>query len=54
MSSLLIEGYTSEEILALSNEELNGIILRDEPLVFRAGSANMLGKFHVKERTLVM
>ena len=54
MSSLLIEGYTSDEILALSNEELNGIILRDEPLVFRAGSANMLGKFHVEELTLVM
>lgn len=54
MSSLLIEGYTSDEILALSNAELDGIVLRDEPLVFRAGSANMLGKFRVAERALVM
>jgi hypothetical protein len=54
VSSLLIEGYTSEEILALSNAELDGIVLRDEPLVFRAGSASMLGKFRVEERVLVM
>lgn len=54
MSSLLIEGYTSDEILALSNAELDGIVLRDEPLVFRAGSANMLGRFRVEERALVM
>ncbi len=54
MSSFLIEGYTSDEILTLSNEELNGIILRDEPLVFRAGSANLLGKFCVVKGTLVM
>ena len=54
MSSLLIEGYTSEEILALSNAELNGIVLRDEPLVFRAGSANMLGRFRVEGRVFLM
>lgn len=54
MSSLLIEGYISDEILSLTNAELDGIVLRDEPLVFRAGSANMLGKFRVEERALVM
>jgi hypothetical protein len=54
VSSLLIEGYTSEEILALSNAELDGIVLRDEPLVFRVGSASMLGRFRIEERALVM
>lgn len=54
LSSLLIEGYTADEILALSNAELDGIVLRDEPLVFRAGSANMLGRFRVEDRVLVM
>lgn len=54
MSSVLIEGYTPDEILALPNEELQAIVLRDEPLVFRAGSANILGRFRVEDQALVM
>jgi len=38
----------------LSNEELRAIVLTDEPLVFRAGSANLLGRFKVEASTLVM
>lgn len=51
---LLIEGYSPDEILALPNEELHAIVLSDEPLVFRAGSANMLGRFRVEGSKLVM
>ncbi|WP_457394566.1 hypothetical protein [Roseateles sp. P5_E1] len=51
---LLIEGYTADEILALSNEDLRAIVLSDEPLVFKAGSANMLGRFKVEGAALVM
>jgi len=51
---LLIEGYTTDEILAMPNEELRAIVLSDEPLVFRAGSANLLGRFRVEGRALVM
>jgi hypothetical protein len=54
VSTVLIEGYTPDEILALSNAELQSIVLRDEPLVFRAGSANLLGKFRVEAETLVL
>jgi len=54
MSQVLIEGYTVEEVLALSNEELNAIVLRDEPLVFKAGSANLLGRFKVEKKALIM
>lgn len=54
MSQILIEGYTADEILQLPNEELYSIVLRDEPLVFKAGSANMLGKFKVTADTLIM
>ena len=43
MSRILIDGCTVDEVLSLSNEELNAIVLRDEPLVFKAGSANLLG-----------
>ncbi len=51
---LLIEGYTPDEILAMSNEGLRAIVLSDEPLVFRAGSANLLGRFRVQGPALVM
>lgn len=54
MSGLLIEGYTVDGILALPNEELRAIVLSDEPLVFKAGSANLLGRFRVEDETLVM
>ncbi|HEY4080220.1 MAG TPA: hypothetical protein VGM81_05960 [Burkholderiaceae bacterium] len=51
---LLIEGYTPDEILALPNDELQAIVLSDEPLVFKAGSANLLGRFKVEGAALVM
>ena len=53
-SVLLIEGYTPDEILALPSEELRAIVLSDEPLVFRAGSANLLGRFRVEGTALIM
>jgi hypothetical protein len=52
--ALLIEGYTADEILGLPNEDLKAIVLSDEPLVFKAGSANLLGRFKVEASTLVM
>jgi hypothetical protein len=42
---VLIEGYSVEEILAFSNEELDNFVFCGEPIVFRAGSAEILGKF---------
>lgn len=51
---LLIEGYSADEILALPNEELQAIVLRDEPLVFSVGSARLLGRFRMQEQALVM
>lgn len=54
MSKVLLEGYTVDEILELPNDELQAIVLRDEPLVFKAGSANMLGSFKVSADTLVL
>jgi len=49
---VLVEGYTVDEVLALPNEDLEAIVLREEPMVFKAGSANMLGKFKVQDGTL--
>ena len=46
--NVFIEGYTAEDILTFSNEELEQFVFLDEPIVLRAGSAEILGKF---ERT---
>lgn len=51
---MLIEGYTVDEVLQLSNEEMRMLVLRDEPLVFKVGSANLLGRFKVADDALVM
>ncbi len=54
MRSVLLEGYTADEILALPNDELRAIVLRDEPLVFQVGTANMLGRFKIADDALVL
>jgi hypothetical protein len=54
MPQVLIEGYTADEILALSKAEVNAIVLKDEPIVFKVGSANLLGKFKVEGEVLVL
>ena len=42
---ILIEGYTPDDILSLPNEHIDTLIFTGEPLVFRAGSATILGEF---------
>ncbi len=54
MSNILLEGYTADEILSLPAELMQSIILSDEALVFKAGAANMLGRFCVSGDTLIM
>jgi len=49
---MIIEGYTSEEILALSDEQMETFVLCGEPLVFRAGSAEILGEFRLVDSRL--
>ena len=48
------EGMTEAEILALPQEEVNGLIFLEEPLVFTAGSATLLGSFRVSDKRLVI
>jgi hypothetical protein len=51
---VLLEGYTVDEVLDLPKSELQARVLRDEPLVFKAGSAKVLGKVKVANSTLFM
>ena len=54
MRQINIEGYTADEILDLPDEQLDAFALSGEPLVFRAGSAQVLGEFKVKGESLIV
>lgn len=49
-----LEGLSPDEILSLPAETIEGLILCGEPLVFRAGSAEILGKFWLENETLIL
>lgn len=54
MRHINIEGYTADEILDLPDQQLDAFALSGEPLVFRAGSAEILGEFKVKGESLII
>lgn len=51
---VLFEGLREEEILNLPRETVEQLILLDEPLVFRIGSAVVLGSFKIDTNKLVI
>jgi len=51
---VLFEGLRDEDILNLPKEEVEQLILLGEPLVFRIGSATLLGSFKVERERLVI
>jgi hypothetical protein len=54
MKRIDIEGYSTDEILSLPDEQLDALVLSGEPLVFRAGSAEILGEFRIKGESLIV
>ena len=51
---VLFEGLTEDEILRLPAEMVEELIVVGEPLVFRAGSATILGSFKISSSRLVI
>jgi len=51
---ILFEGLSEREILDLPSEQFKGLILIGEPIVFRAGSATVLGEFRRDGNRLVI
>lgn len=49
-----IEGYSPEQLLALPPEQIEALVLTGDPLVFRAGSAQVLGEFRMEPDRLVI
>lgn len=54
MDRIDIEGYSPEQVLDLSDEELEGLIFIDKPIVFHIGSAEVLGEFRLERATLII
>lgn len=54
MREINIEGYSPDEILGLPDAQLDALVLSGEPLVFRAGSAEILGEFQIKGKSLIV
>ena len=54
MRQISIEGYSPDDILDLPDEQLHALALSGEPLVFRAGTAEILGEFKVKGDSLIV
>jgi hypothetical protein len=52
LSEVLFEGYTEDELLALPKEQIEAMILTGQPVIFRAGSATILGEFRVEGNRL--
>ncbi len=49
-----IEGYTSEELLELPVDELDGLVFIGRPMVVRVGSADVLAECHRRGTRLVV
>ncbi|QIF04627.1 hypothetical protein [Roseimicrobium sp. ORNL1] len=54
MRTITIEGLTPDEILGLPKEHFDQLIFTGDPIVFRAGTAEVLGEFAIEHSTLVM
>jgi hypothetical protein len=51
---ITIEGYIAEELLHLTDEQLAAFVFIDEPLLFRAGTATLLGQFRLQPDRLTV
>lgn len=51
---VIIEGYTADELLSLPEDQIEQFIFCDEPVAFKAGSAEVLGQFRIDADTLIV
>ncbi len=52
--SITLDGLTPDDVLALPDDHIDALILCGVPLVFRAGTAEILGRFWVESDSLVL
>ena len=54
MRQIDMEGYSADEILNLPDEQVDEFVLCGRPIVFRAGSAEILGEFKINDTSLIV
>ena len=54
MTQINIEGYMPDEILSLPDEQLDAFVISGRPIVFRAGTAEVLGEFKIEGERLIV
>jgi len=54
MRQINIEGYSPDEILDLPDDQLDAFVLSARPIVFRVGTAEILGEFKVRGDSLII
>jgi hypothetical protein len=52
-SDIRIEGFTPAEILAIPDEQLDRLVFTNTPVVFRVGTAEVLGQFAIRDTRLI-
>ncbi len=53
-NEILIEGFSGAEILRLPEEQIEALVLTGRPVVFKVGSATILGEFRHDRRRLIV
>lgn len=53
-STVKIEGYTADELLALADDDFHRWVFCGEPVVLRIGSAEILGEFRLNRGSLTL
>jgi hypothetical protein len=54
MKRINIEGFSPDEILAIPDEEMDQFFLIGWPVIFHAGSAEILGEFKLQDDALII
>src|SRR4051794_35995427 len=54
MNEILFDGFSDDEILMMPAEQIAALVLDGQPLVFRVGSATVLGEFRLAPNRLTV
>lgn len=52
--SINIEGYSTGQILEMTDETLNELVFTGEPMIFTVGSSKILGSFKLQNERLII
>lgn len=52
--NILISGFSPDEILAMPDADIAELVFCDEPLLFRVGTAEVLGEFRLTADTVIL